>query len=561
MRTLYHLLFLSLAVLVVEGCYNRPSTSALAEIELLAEKDLDIAVEKLDSINYDNLNESDRSYYILLQTIIDAKKGKAMTEDSRIAFAFHHFSEKVLEGHDNSAEVVSHFAKSAMYMGDWYALVDSMKPCEEAYRLSIQYAEKAHDTHTTYCALSRLARRVVYSDAEEALNLIRQALDVFEKQPDGDLNHLSLLNDVANYSFLVAFYSDNNFDQACEYANRELALATEKHIPTGINQSQCFFVNLYNNIGRYDKALEHAKLVELQDGDSEQSFVLRTILAECYLNCDSLVQASSNYRIALGSKKSETQYVANMGMAQVMLHLNEKDSAEIYYNSAFECKESIYFATLKAKDDYYRESSSKEIENEKLRYESKLRTWIFWSIIAGLLCAGLLVVRELLLRAGRQKSKHLNSLLTRKHHLELHILEKQYLKKEKTLLEEKIKQKDSIISFLKSHIIDRHAIVIKMNENKDKHTTLTKKDWKDIELILNEIDNGCISKIRQKKPELSEEDIQLCILVRLHLSNPVIGSLYCISVSAVQHRKQKLKKGGFGVYDPNTTLEQVILSI
>lgn len=48
------------------------------------------------------------------------------------------------------------------------------------------------------------------------------------------------------------------------------------------------------------------------------------------------------------------------------------------------------------------------------------------------------------------------------------------------------------------------------------------------------------------------------MLTRLKLSNVALSAIYAISVSAVQHRKQKLKKEGFGVSDPTVTLEQVI---
>ena len=59
---------------------------------------------------------------------------------------------------------------------------------------------------------------------------------------------------------------------------------------------------------------------------------------------------------------------------------------------------------------------------------------------------------------------------------------------------------------------------------------------------------------------MEEDDIHLCILTRLQLSNRAIGNIYCISVSAVQHRKLKLKKDVFGEKDPDMTLEQVIIN-
>ena len=52
--------------------------------------------------------------------------------------------------------------------------------------------------------------------------------------------------------------------------------------------------------------------------------------------------------------------------------------------------------------------------------------------------------------------------------------------------------------------------------------------------------------------------MRLCMLNRLNLNNAALSAIYAISVSAVQHRKQKLKKEGFDVTDPAVTLDQVI---
>ena len=85
-------------------------------------------------------------------------------------------------------------------------------------------------------------------------------------------------------------------------------------------------------------------------------------------------------------------------------------------------------------------------------------------------------------------------------------------------------------------------------------------DSSDILATLNAIDGDRFARIRKAYPDMEEDDIHLCILTRLQLSNRAIGNIYCISVSAVQHRKLKLKKDVFGEKDPDMTLEQVIIN-
>ena len=78
------------------------------------------------------------------------------------------------------------------------------------------------------------------------------------------------------------------------------------------------------------------------------------------------------------------------------------------------------------------------------------------------------------------------------------------------------------------------------------------------EVNLDEIDDNRISRLRAKFKELTLEDIRLCVMVRLGMSNPAIGEIYGITPSAVQHRKQTLKKKKMGVSDSNITLDDFI---
>ena len=52
--------------------------------------------------------------------------------------------------------------------------------------------------------------------------------------------------------------------------------------------------------------------------------------------------------------------------------------------------------------------------------------------------------------------------------------------------------------------------------------------------------------------------MQLCILTRLRLTNRAIGNIYGVSISAVQHRKLRIKKDIFHEDDPDLPFEQVL---
>ena len=101
-------------------------------------------------------------------------------------------------------------------------------------------------------------------------------------------------------------------------------------------------------------------------------------------------------------------------------------------------------------------------------------------------------------------------------------------------------------------------IIQKLNQNTDSHISISSKEWADVERTLNAIDGNRFAHLRKAFLNLKEEDIQLCILTRLQLSNRSIGNIYGLTISAVQHRKLKLKKDIFGESNPEVTLEQVI---
>ena len=98
----------------------------------------------------------------------------------------------------------------------------------------------------------------------------------------------------------------------------------------------------------------------------------------------------------------------------------------------------------------------------------------------------------------------------------------------------------------------------KFSKGGDSFIYLSPNEWGEIERTLNAIDNNRFANIREQYPNMQEDDIRLCLLTRLGISNRAIGNIYCITISAVQHRKLRLKKEVFGESNPDITLEQIL---
>ena len=123
--------------------------------------------------------------------------------------------------------------------------------------------------------------------------------------------------------------------------------------------------------------------------------------------------------------------------------------------------------------------------------------------------------------------------------------------------QEIIHQKSMTLAVLRKHLVDKleHTRQL-LSDSED--TYMTKEAWDEMEQLINDTDNQFVKTLRRQHKDFREEDIQLCMLVRLKTDNSVIAKIYHIGVDAVKKRKLTLKKNGFHITDPDTSLEDVI---
>ena len=182
------------------------------------------------------------------------------------------------------------------------------------------------------------------------------------------------------------------------------------------------------------------------------------------------------------------------------------------------------------------------MENQQLEYRSQMyaRTILIIIIASLIVIVAMVLVVRYRMQAQRQ--------------------EKLQLQQEAAHQKTQLHQANEVVAFLQNFILERTEVMKKLNQSGDSLITLSLHEWSEIERTLNAIDNNRFAHIREQYPNMQEDDIRLCILTRLGISNRTIGNIYCISISAVQHRKLKLKKDVFGETNPDITLEQILRS-
>ena len=434
---------------------------------------------------------------------------------------------------------------------------DSIRQGENLLRKTIRLAEESEDWHTYYIAYQRLAVALSQSSPDEALQLMKKALTAYEQHPDDERNHVILLDYVGTYAAQVAFINEESFDEALGFIHHAYDIAERNQMTDLMCQTLTSLANIAWAKEDYRQAVDDARRAEVVATADLRPGTLQ-VLARSYLSLDMLDSAETVYRQIEPGNDVHLAYIVQSNLAKIALRRIGATNMEDDIDAAFEQGENFYYKALEQKDEYYKETLRQEMENQQLEYRSKIyaRT-IFITIIASLIVilAIVLVVRYRM-RAQRQEREYEKSKL--QNQLYIQEQEKRRLQQEADHQKTLLHQANEVVTFLQNYILERTEVIKKLNQSGDSLINLSQYEWSEIERTLNAIDNNRFANIREQYPNMQEDDIRLCILTRLGLSNRTIGNIYCITISAVQHRKLKLKKDVFGESSPDVTLEQIL---
>ena len=418
---------------------------------------------------------------------------------------------------------------------------DSTLLGETLLRKAIHLAEVSEDWHTYYIAYQRLADALSQGNPEEALRLMKKALTIYEQHPDDERNRVILLDYAGTYAAQVAFTKDESFDEALDFIRRAYDIAKKNQMTDLMCQTLTSLANIAWAKEEFRLAVDYANQAESVATDNLRPGILQ-VLARSYLSLNMLDSAETVYRQIEPGEDAHLAYIVQSNLAKIALRRMGATKVEDDIDEAFDQVEDFYYKALEQKDQYYQETLRQEMENQRLEYRSKIyaRTLLITIIASLVVILAIVLVVRYRIRAQRQEKRQLQQ--EAEHH--------------KTQLH----QANEVVAFLQNFILERTEVMKKLNQSGDSLIYLSPHEWSEIERTLNAIDNNRFATLREQYPNMQEDDIRLCILTRLGLSNRTIGNIYCITISAVQHRKLKLKKDVFGENNPDITLEQILTS-
>ena len=479
----------------------------------------------------ERLNDEPRALYGLLRTYTDNRQNKGVKSDSLIRDSYEYYHDASHAGQTSDKELMRRYAQSCYYMALYYDACDSTKQCEDLLHQAIKYSEKCEDWHTCYLAYTQLGISINWSNHERAIEQTRKALDVYYEINDDVNNEVLILAHLAAKYLPIA-----EPDSAIKYYMKGYELANKNHLVKYKHQICMGIADYYNYIGDYKKALNYARK-GIITADSTVLVTSLVTLAQCYFDCDSLDKAKEILR-ATPCKSDDyiNKYLILRNLSEIAFQKQDYDSLYVYVDSAYECMEDRFFYAQSIKDEYYQDNLAKQIEKEKLLHEQEMSHWIWGTIILLILLVAAFTIYNVWKNKQRLVAEHQREM---QHQKEL------------------LHQRSMKIAVLQKHLMEKLEYSYQLFSDSDE-AQVTGEVWAETERLLNDTDGNFVQRLRRQHKEFREEDIQLCMLVRMKMPNHVVSKIYHIGVDAVKKRKLSLKKNGFKVTDPTIPLEDVI---
>lgn len=365
----------------------------------------------------------------------------------------------------------------------------------------------------------------------------------------------SLAKDTINYSLalngLSSMYGkQQNYDSSVFYAEKSLVLAQKINYNTVIFRSQSNLGDVYYATGQYAKSLE--KYLEVK-------------------------------KMAVAMNKNEA--ISEGNLALVYTKLNKKELAEQHYLSALRLSKEnhpvlysiilpSYGELLYEKGEYRKlrkllleavnDSKYMQMPDYHLAYLELLAkvyprhaVSVWWTVLmAAILCLTVVLGIRIVLGKNRKLKNQHQSLLEFKEmvkNLKSALKENdsvevsKILGKEQTVqlvgLFESLPELERLMRQLRNRLENKEDALWTLKQLEDIMKPLTtKKIEKDLSLYVEKQNKDFFEKLKERHPDLSMNDLRLCLLINTGLNTKEIASLTNKSVRGVESAKFRLRK-------------------
>lgn len=310
-----------------------------------------------------------------------------------------------------------------------------------------------------------------------------------------------------------------------------------------LNQAEIYHVQ-YQYQTSLDLLGEALKLVSIPYPISPTEAIFRMMAKNHHAlgNLDSALHYSYKaMTMAQEAGINETLMEVYQGLYTQYLELGDKDSALHYLGLYHAFKDSIYGE--KKNNEYTQlriklETTEKEkeialLEADKKVNELQTRNLLLGSISAGLLAISIIMI--LVYRRNRQQQNIQlleNDMAQARDQLTLQTLQMIHMNNGLDQVEQDIKSLNSLDDSGKVS-----KVISKINVNK-----ALDKEWGNFTKYFNKVNTGFLEKLTLSSKDLSNNELRMCALLKLRLSNHEIATILNIESKSVRMAKYRLKK-------------------
>lgn len=530
--------------------------------------------------------KENHALWCLLTTQAQYKQVMRIPSDSLVRIAYDYYK---------PTENARRKAMSALYMGD---INYELRNVEEAllYYLEAQTeVEKTDDYKTGYLVMVSLGRLYLYR------NLANYALEACMKAYDYSIKDSNKRYQLASLKFLARCYCiSDEFSKAIDTYNKCSELALQLGLIKYYYDIQGEIALVYKNSGEIKKSLEILRGFPIKYQPAllmGKNYYLLGKLDSAYIYLNKALNTGNIY-----TKASAYEYLYKLAN-NPMYHQYLKtycDSLLFYNDSIMALDKGKEIIAYKEKYDHQRLIN--EQQRLKLEKAETQRILIVVTLCLVMLVAiTIYLYQKRLVRKEttiRCQSEQLQTYMLQLHENESRLMQnRQYMQELKTQLaaheddadihREQQEQMDrleaensslqtTILSLqqrigeyssrlsnarkdmdqlrnlseealqlrererqLTDRLVDRHPL---MAELQSRSRTLSEEEWQELVQLCDDTWDGFTVRLQRLCPQLTDQELRLCLLIRLRLSNAQQAAIFAVSPASVSQKKFRLKK-------------------
>lgn len=476
-------------------------------------------------------------------------------------------------------KIINDLEINYMILGVIYTEQGKYTEALEMFLKSNEYCEKNENENSIASNYNNIA--IVYSNLNDEISAIEyynKSLDIYIKLQNKH-GELKILNNLA-----VVYEKNKNLTKAKEYYNKALSSSREINYPKGIAMTLSNLASINITEKSYNKAKENLSEANILYSNMDDNYGI------VYVNflIGQLYYETGNYYTAVNYTKKAFDLASNLGLAEtahssalqlsnIYEDMSDYKKSLKYYKDYHNINDSIFNAENSGiieemKNKFSLENKEKElkIKNQKielLEKQKKLGTIKNYALISVILLVLIIIVFVIIFFKGKIKrnnelaAKNKEIADTEKKILELEIKSKEFKANQ---LEHEIEYKNKELQNFAHYIVDKNEFIIKIqNDLKKVKKNIAEKDTEiNLQSVLTEINNKIVSereneeflahvdqinsnfyyKLKEKYPEISENEQRLASLLKIGLLSKEIASILHITPKSVDTNRYRLRK-------------------